>query len=146
MSRPSLAERFWPKVERREPDECWPWKASVTGRGYGRFALSGKARHAHRVSYEIANGQAPGDLFVLHRCDNPPCVNPAHLFLGTNTDNVRDAVAKGRHSNTRKTHCIHGHEFTPKNTRYSKTGKRGCRMCARLSQRRIVARRRGQSA
>lgn len=97
----NLAERFWRKVARGGPDECWPWQACKQANGYGRFAVSdGRPQinqYAHRIAWELTNG-SPGDLYVLHRCDNPPCCNPAHLFLGTQADNAHDRDRKGRHN------------------------------------------------
>lgn len=96
----SIEERFWPKVDRHGPDKCWEWRASVTRHGYGKIGVAGRGHGfhvgAHRVSYEIHFGAIPEGLHVLHRCDNPPCVNPDHLFLGTHQDNVNDMRAKGR--------------------------------------------------
>jgi hypothetical protein len=98
-----LANRFWAKVDRRGPDECWPWT------GAGGRQKSGRSGHiriepergsrnvaAPRVAWELTNGQIPKGLFVCHHCDNAKCVNPAHLFVGTASDNVRDMVQKGR--------------------------------------------------
>jgi hypothetical protein len=89
----SIAERFWEKVERRGPDECWPWLASSRRNGYGRLWPS---TTAHRLAWELANGEQAGDLYVLHTCDNRLCCNPAHLYLGTHADNVRDRVGRER--------------------------------------------------
>lgn len=95
-----LAERFWPKVQRTGDDECWPWIGKArTSFGYGMIGLGSRSEgidRAHRVAWTLTFGPIPDDLHVLHRCDNPPCCNPKHLFLGTNRDNVDDKVAKGR--------------------------------------------------
>ena len=87
-------ERFWAFV--RKSDSCWVWTGDVVQGGYGRFQMHGTKVLAHRMSYEIAFGAFDASLKVLHRCDNPPCVNPAHLWLGTAKDNALDAMAKGR--------------------------------------------------
>lgn len=95
---PSLADRFWSKVSRGPYAECWPWMASVRRKdeGYGAFWLEGKHQPASRVAWMLTNGPIADGLVVCHRCDNPPCCNPAHLFLGTAKDNDADRVAKGR--------------------------------------------------
>lgn len=92
--RKSVQERFWEKVT-RNGKECWTWTAALRG-GYGVFFDGKKMRQAHQVSWEFTNGYIPDGLFVLHKCDNPPCVNPDHLFLGTQVDNIRDRDNKGR--------------------------------------------------
>jgi len=90
-------ERFWYYVDKlADPKMCWQWQGSTQPYGYGQIAWEGKLCGAHRVAYEIAFGQIPQGKCVLHHCDNPSCVNPAHLFLGTRADNVRNMVSKGR--------------------------------------------------
>jgi len=89
-------KRFWNKIEKKEPDKCWIWKGAKQKSGYGRFKINGKLYLAHRVCYELTFGIIPNNLWVLHKCDNPKCVNPHHLFLGTRSDNMNDALKKGR--------------------------------------------------
>ena len=89
----TAADRFWLKVNKTE--NCWLWKAGVIG-DYGTFMFRGKPHRAHRVSWILAHGDIPEGLDVLHKCDTPKCVNPDHLFLGTQTDNTRDCESKGR--------------------------------------------------
>lgn len=94
------AERFWTKV--RRGDGCWEWTGSRNRPGrYGRVLWRGKRLLAHRVAWTVAGGEVPDGLRVLHRCDNPICVRPEHLFLGTQADNVADMIAKGRAKNQR---------------------------------------------
>jgi hypothetical protein len=89
-------EDVWERVDVRGPDECWPWTAGRNHQGYGRMRVFYRAIAAHRLAFMVSTGSDPGDLAVLHTCDNPPCCNPAHLFLGTLADNNRDRAAKGR--------------------------------------------------
>ncbi len=87
-------KRFWSKVEKT--DTCWLWRGALQPNGYGYFKLAGKNLKAHRYSYYLAHGEEPGAFFVCHTCDNPRCVNPEHLWLGTQLDNIKDMLAKGR--------------------------------------------------
>lgn len=86
--------RFWTKVE--TTDYCWPWKANKNKSGYGMFKHHGYDENAQRVAYKITKGYIPEGLHVLHKCDNPICVNPDHLFTGTHQDNMDDRTRKGR--------------------------------------------------
>ncbi len=91
-------ERFWHRVEKGPTaDACWTWVGSRTPAGYGHLHIDGRPMYAHRFSWALnSGGPVPDDQCVLHRCDNPPCVRPDHLFVGTRGDNVRDAASKGR--------------------------------------------------
>lgn len=91
----NVLERFWSKVDRTK--DCWNWTAALDGRGYGKFYLDGFYMIASRVSWELANGLIPKGANVCHKCDNPRCVNPEHLFIGSNKDNMQDMKTKGRH-------------------------------------------------
>jgi hypothetical protein len=136
VSRP-LEDRFWEKVDKRGVEDCWLWTGSNDTR-YGQIWFRGKALKASRVAWELTRGPIPPGMQVCHTCDNPPCVNPSHLWLGTMSDNIRDAVCKGRVKPSgaagwqkTKTHCKRGHPFTPENT-YQQKGGRGCRACLRM--------------
>lgn len=91
---PSDLERFWSKVSKSEG--CWEWTGGHNGVGHGRFWSDGALTGAHRFSWSLHRGVIPAGLQVLHRCDNPPCVNPDHLFLGTHRDNMQDSARKLR--------------------------------------------------
>ena len=91
---PKDIARFWSRT-RRQPG-CWAWNGTRTTRGYGFFWVAGRYRQAHRIAYELTRGTVLPGLCVLHRCDNPACVNPAHLFLGTRGDNNANRHEKGR--------------------------------------------------
>lgn len=96
-----LTDRFWEKVDKRGPNECWEWTAGKTTAGYGVINsgdANGTIVGAHRISWELAYDHIPKGMCVLHHCDNPGCVNPYHLFLGTDADNVHDMTEKERQS------------------------------------------------
>jgi hypothetical protein len=89
-------ERFWSKVQQADQDACWLWLAGKDRSGYGRFLFEGKNRHAHIVAWILSYGPIPSNKIVRHTCDVYACVNPSHLLLGTQLDNIRDRVQRGR--------------------------------------------------
>lgn len=132
--------RFWAKVDRRDPDDCWVWTAATNrSGGYGRFRVGGRAGRmvsAHRFAYERLVGPIPDGLTIDHLCRVPRCVNPKHLEPVT----VRENTLRGESfsaRNARKTHCIHGHPFDEANTIHRKGGRRECRICNYAGKRRL---------
>lgn len=98
-----LDDRFWSKVDRCAPGDCWEWTANKNNKGYGMFSCRGLGHFhkklAHRLSYEEANGAIPAGMHILHSCDNPACVNPAHLSAGSRSANMSDCASKSRGGN-----------------------------------------------
>jgi hypothetical protein len=144
-----LRDRFEARTS-RHAGACWLWTGSRSAEGYGSIRVDGKMRKAHRVAWELANGPIPAGAgahgtCVLHRCDNPSCVNPDHLFLGTNADNARDRQAKGRTASANLTLgpralaarrvCANGHPRNDANAGRRANGRRRCRVCARIRAR-----------
>lgn len=100
----SVLKRFWSKVDKRGDDECWPW-SQLEGRHYGTISIAGKPCRAHKVSWSIQNNAPfPDGMNGCHKCDNPPCVNPHHIFPGTRRDNFIDCRDKGRHAQVKLRH------------------------------------------
>ena len=98
-----IEQRFWQKVAKL-PSGCWEWTGARSAKGYGRFGYQGKNRHAHQIAYILMHGEIPAGLWILHRCDNTPCVNPVHLYAGTPSQNTQDAYDRGR----KKPPCLRG--------------------------------------
>lgn len=123
----SVSKRFWDKVNILTPEECWEWQGSLRGDSYGQVYANKKHRAVHRFSFFLANYYYPP--VVRHKCDNRICVNPHHLEGGTQTENMKDVVDRGRHFYANKTHCPRGHEYDEPNTYHKPNGSRECRAC-----------------
>ena len=130
-----IAARWWPKV-RVVHGKCWGWLGTTVTGGYGSLSIgrNKSPARAHRVAYELLRGPIPAGLNVLHSCDNPPCVNPSHLWLGTQSENIKDSVLKGRYTRTRE-FCRKGHALIPDNVLHRRD-YRLCKTCRRSTEKR----------
>jgi hypothetical protein len=134
----SPQERF-EKYVKRETHGCWLWTGALNDDGYGRFFFNGKNCHAHRVAYELGVGPIPEGLVIDHLCRNRCCVNPSHLEPVTLAENIRRGDDTLKAWKLRLTHCPHGHEYSPENTRVKVINgrkSRDCKACDREQKRR----------
>lgn len=128
------APRLWQRVDVRPKAQCWPWTGRALGKNSKYGLLDSPAgKTAHRLAWALANGRLPGEGMVIrHRCDNPPCCNPAHLVEGTQRQNVEDMIERGR-GHWDPNVCPNGHPRIPENTYTSSKGLRRCKVCIRES-------------
>lgn len=151
--------RFFAKVAIRDSDECWRWVGSLMRKDYGAFRVKRGEKwitdRAHCWSYRFFHGPIAKGQQVRHRCDVPNCVNPAHLLIGTNADNMHDMLERGGSAAQKKTgiidcwapgKCYRGHDYTPENTYMHPNGFRICRTCKRETDRGYHARRKQRDA
>ncbi|MEU7240323.1 HNH endonuclease [Streptomyces sparsogenes] len=142
-------ERFWSKVDKRGPEDCWEWTGGRNGQGYGVFYVANEKFYAHRWITAQAigrplrgprDGHPAGTEDACHRCDNPPCCNPNHLYVGTRKRNAADAVERARLWQFKVTCCPQGHPYEGDNLYIKPSGARACRTCRKIKDQEAKAR------
>jgi hypothetical protein len=114
----------------KQNGDCLEFTGALSDLGYGKVGYKGKVYMAHRLAYQLKNGGIPTGAVICHKCDNPACINPEHLFVGTHKDNIQDMIQKGRRKGrTRKDVCVNGHEMSGDNVYIYKTDKYNIRQC-----------------
>ena len=127
----TAVDRFWERVTVGSENDCWPREAARISGGYTMIRVDGKRVLSHRFSFELHHRKLEAGEKVLHSCDNPPCVNPAHLRAGTQKDNMDDMNGRNRNGHSAKTHCPFGHAYDDLNTYVDPSGRRHCKPCRR---------------
>lgn len=127
LNKPTTLKSIFDRSIKKD-NGCLEWQGMKNYLGYGIVSLKNKQQGAHRAVWKLVNGDISRYQFVCHKCDNPSCVNPDHLFLGSHKDNMQDMTKKKRHNMARKTHCDFGHPLSGENL-LMRAGKRRCKVC-----------------
>lgn len=138
--------RLWSKVKKGTQDECWPWNGALDQDGYGTMSVDGRQRRAHRLALIAVEISIPYGFVVDHKCRNRSCVNPEHLRVVTNRQNLLENSVAAAALNSQKTHCIHGHALDEINVTRRSDGNRRCRVCDAARNRAWRQRKKGSVA